>query len=254
MVPASPVSLGEGITEVVGMMMALCIITADICRYGKYRWSGPVAWSAAMMLQVVLLVGASIFTLSTCESDVPGVLLAAGLGLCSFFMVVLGQWSTNQSNIYCSSLAVSMLLPIKRKNIVLILGVFGVGMAGLIASIWGNAMEPFQKFIGLVGTIMPAIAGVVIADFYLMCPYLGKVKVEDRYTSHPGMKLAKVNWLGWLAMGLGTVVGGFVIDFGIPAVNTLMLSLTVYSVLFIACDKLNIPTGLGEHTVTETGE
>jgi len=251
--PTGSASYGEGITMVVGMMMALCLITADVCRFGKSRWSGVAAWSFAMALQVVLLVGAAMLTLFTGESDVPGALMAAGVGLGAFVMVLLGQWSTNDTNLYSSSLAVSMYVPLKRKYVVLIIGAIGVTVAALIASVWGRAMDPLEAFLGIMGTVLPGVAGVVIADFYIYQAYR-KVKMDDRYKMSPGSKLPVINWLGWLSAIVATIVGGFVMSGGIPALNTLFIGLGCYALGSIICDKLGISTGIGVHTLKETGE
>jgi len=251
--PVGSATYGEGITMVVGMMMALCLITADVCRFGKSRWSGVFAWSSAMVLQVVLLVGAAMLTLFTGESDVPGALMAAGVGLGAFVMILLGQWSTNDTNLYSASLSVSMYVPLQRKYVVLIVGAIGVTIAALIASVWGRAMDPLEAFLEIMGTILPGVAGVVIADFYIFQAYK-KVKMDDRYKNSPGSTLPAINWLGWLAAVISIVVGGFVITGGIPALNTLFIGLGCYALGSIVCDRLSINTGIGVHTLKETGE
>ncbi len=251
--PAEPATYGEGITYVVGMMMAMCLVTADIGRYGKTRWSGAIAWTLAMVLQALILAGAAMLMLATGSADVPGALLMSGVGFGAFLMVVLGQWSTNDNNLYYSSLSVGMYARMKRKNLVLVLGAGGIFVAALIAGIWGSAPEPFEFFLGLMGTALPGVGGVVIADFFIFRAYKGE-KVDDRYQFQPGDELPEFNWVGWVSALISIIVGGFIIKSGIAAVNTLVLGLVLYAVLAIICDKAKINMYVGKHTLTETGE
>jgi len=251
--PASPVPFSVGVTEVVGMYVCGAIITADICRFGTKIWHGSAAWIIQLMiLQVYMLSGAAMLTLVTGEANIAGALLAAGAGAGAFLMAILGQWSTNDSNIYSTSLAINLWVPIKRKYIVLIAGAIGVAIAALIASVWGAAMEPFQAFLMLLGKALPAIGGVLIADFWLYRWYKGE-PLRERYQFKPGMKFAKVNWVGWLSAILATILGGWIITWGIACLNALILGIVFYIIIAIACDKAGVKIGLGEHIIDKTG-
>jgi len=251
--PISPVPFSVGVTEVVGMYVCGAIITADICRFGTKIWHGSAAWIIQLMiLQVYMLSGAAMLTLVTGEANVAGALLAAGAGAGAFLMAILGQWSTNDSNIYSTSLALNMWLPFKRQYIVLGAGAIGVAIAALIASVWGAAMEPFQAFLLLLGKALPAIGGVLIADFWLYRWYKGE-PLRKRYQFKPGMKFAKVNWVGWLSAILATVLGGWIITWGIACLNALILGVAFYIIIAIACDKAGVKIGLGEHIIDKTG-
>jgi cytosine permease len=251
--PASPAPFGVGVTEVVGMYIVGAIITADICRYAKKLWHGAAAWAIQLMiLQVYMLSGAAMITLVTGEANIAGALLAAGAGAGAFLMAILGQWSTNDNNIYSASLAINLWAPIKRKYIVLIAGAIGVALAALIARAWGSAMEPFQAFLTLLGTFLPAAGGVLIADFWVYRWYKGE-PLRERYQFQPGMKIAKVNWIGWVSAIVATALGAWVIKGGITSLNCLLLGVVLYIVIAIACDKAGVTMDLGEHIIDKTG-
>lgn len=251
--PVNPVPFGVGVTEVVGMYVVGAIITADICRYAKKIWHGAAAWVIQLMiLQVYMLTGAAIITLVTGEANIAGALLAAGAGAGAFLMAILGQWSTNDNNIYSTSLAINLWAPIKRKYIVLIAGGIGVALAAVIARVWGSAMEPFQAFMVMLGTFLPAAGGVLIADFWLYRWYKGE-PLRQRYQFQPGMKFGKVNWVGWVSAIVGTVLGGWVIKEGILPLNCLILGVVLYIVITIVCDKTGVKIELGEHIIDKTG-
>jgi cytosine permease len=251
--PASPVPFSVGVTEVVGMYIVGAIITADLCRYAQKIWHGAAAWAIQLMiLQVYMLSGAAMLTLVTGGTDIAGALLAAGAGIGVFVMAILGQWSTNDNNIYSTSLAINLWAPIKRRYIVLITGAIGVAIAALIASIWGSAMTPFQAFITLLGKALPAAGGVLIADFWLYRWYKGE-HLRERYQFQPGMKFAKINWVGWLAAIVATILGGWIIKWGMPCLNCLWIGVVLYIIIAIACDKTGVKMDLGEHIIDKTG-
>ena len=199
-----------------------------------------------------MLSGAAMLTLVTGEANVAGALLAAGAGFGAFLMAILGQWSTNDNNIYSTSLAINLWAPIKRKYIVLIAGAVGVAIAALIASVWGEAMTPFQQFLMLLGKALPAAGGVLIADFWLFRWYKGE-RFRERYQFKPGMKFAKVNWVGWVAAIGAAILGGWIIKGGIPCLNALFLGVVFYIIIAIACDKAGVGMGVGEHIIDKTG-
>lgn len=113
-------------------------------------------------------------------------------------------------------------------------------------------MDPFMKFLTLLGKILPAIGGVLIADFYIFRWYK-KVPFKERYKGKPGMKVALVNWVGWLSVGAGTWIGGWVMNRGIAALNGLILSFVIYAVLAIVLDAAGVKIAVGEHAINEKG-
>lgn len=252
--PTSPVSFGVGVTEVAGLYVVGAIAMADICRFGTKIWHGSIAWVIQIMVfQVYMVVGAAMLTLVTGEANVAVALVAAGAGAGALLMAILGQWSSNDNNLYSPSLAINLWAPIKRRKIVLIVGGIGVVLAALIASVWGAAMEPLQAFLIFLGTAIPSIGGVLIADFWLYRWYKGE-PFKERYQFKPSMKFSNVNWVGWFSAIVATGLAGWVIKGAIPATfNALWLGAVLYIVIAIACDKTGVKMYLGEHIIDRTG-
>ncbi|MBN2325133.1 MAG: cytosine permease [Spirochaetes bacterium] len=251
--PAEPTPIGVGITQVVGMYIAGGIITADISRYARKAFSGALAWIIQIIIfQVYMLSGAAILMIATGASDVAGALLAGGAGIGAFLMAILGQWTTNDNNLYNGALSFNTWLHTKKWHITLGEGIIGVGIAAWVGFAAGASMDPFMKFLTLLGKILPSIGGVLIADFYLYRWYK-KVPFKKRYKGTPGMKVALVNWVGWLSVGLGTWIGGWLLKWGIAALNGLILGLVIYTVLSIVLDAAGVKITVGEHTINRKG-
>ncbi|MEA1965052.1 MAG: cytosine permease [Candidatus Aerophobetes bacterium] len=251
--PANPVSFGIGVTEVVGMYIAGGVITADISRYAKKVLDGPIAWIVQVIIfQVYMLSGAAALTLATGAANVAQALLIGGAGLGAILMAVLGQWTTNDNNLYNGALSFNTWIPIKKKYITLGEGLIGVGLAAWFGFYAGASMQPFQNFLTLLGKILPAIGGVLAADFYLYRWYK-KEPLRQRYHFKPGMKIAQVNWAGWVSVLLAAIIGGWVMKSGIPALNVMILGAVFYIVIAIVCSGLGVKIDIGEHTIGKTG-
>lgn len=251
--PKEPASLSVGITQVVGMYIAGGIITADISRYAKRAISGALGWVVQIIIfQVYMLTGAAMLMLATGASDVAGALLLGGAGIGAFMMAIFGQWTTNDNNLYNGALSFNTWLHTKKWHITIGEGIIGVVIAAWVGFAAGASMDPFMKFLTLLGKILPAIGGVLIADFYIFRWYK-KVPFKQRYKGKPGMKVALVNWVGWLSVGLGTWIGGWLMKWGIAALNGLILGFVIYAVLAIVLDAAGVKITLGEHTINEKG-
>jgi len=251
--PATPASFGVGVTQVVGMYIAGAVITADISRYTKKVSDGPIAWIVQVIIfQVYMLAGAAALTLATGAANVAQALLVGGAGLGAILMAIFGQWTTNDNNLYNGALSFSTWIPIKKKYITIGEGLIGVGLAAWFGFSAGASMQPFQDFLTFLGKILPAIGGVLIADFYLYRWYK-KEPLKQRYHLKPGMKIAQVNWVGWVSVVLATIIGGWVIKSGIAALNVMVLGVIFYIVVATVCDGLGVKIDIGEHIIDKTG-
>jgi len=252
--PSNPVSFSIGVTEIVGMYIAGSIIVPDISRFAKKASNAAIAWVVQIMIfQVYYILGAAALTLATGETNIVGALVVGGVGLGAILMAILGQWTTNDNNLYSGSLSFNTWIPIKRSYIVVAEGLIGTVLAAWFGFNGGTGMQTFQNFLTLLGKILPPIGGVLISDFYLYRWYK-KEPLSQRYQFEPGMKFAQVNWVGWIAAFTGAILGGWVIKSGIAALNGLLIGAALYIVIAIICDKSNIRIEVGEHTINETGE
>ncbi|RLE08467.1 hypothetical protein DRZ78_01025 [Candidatus Aerophobetes bacterium] len=251
--PKNPVPFGVGVTEVVGMYIAGGVITADISRYSKRVLDGPIAWIVQVIIfQVYMLSGAAALTLATGAANVAQALLVGGAGLGAILMAILGQWTTNDNNLYNGALSFNTWIPIKKKYITLGEGLIGTALAAWFGFYAGASMQVFQNFLTFLGKILPAIGGALVADFYLYRWYK-KEPLRQRYQFKPGMKIAQVNWVGWVSVVLATIIGGWVMKSGIAALNVMVLGAVFYIVIAFVCDKCGVKIEIGEHTLDETG-
>ena len=103
------------------------------------------------------------------------------------------------------------------------------GAIGTVLSIVG-IMNYFTPFLSFISVLVPPMAGVVIADYWI----LGKGKKED-WKPFKG-----VNWLGLISWACGTAFG-MVFKFLIPTINAVIVAMIVYFILIklVKSEKVN---------------
>lgn len=252
--PSEPgVPLSAGITALVGSYIVGATISMDIGRYSEKKHRPGIAWvTQIVILMPLMVVGASLLTLITGATDFAQAMLGAGLGFGVFLLAVFGFWTTNDNNLYSGALAWSIFLPLKKKTITALQGVIGTGIAAYVGFSAGASMDPFIAFLEILGIVLPAIAGVIIADFYIYRWWKG-FSLTNRYQYEPGSRFGLIVWPGWVAVLAGAFIGGPLIATGIGSLNTLVLGALFHSVLMIGADVLGIPTAIGEAQIDETG-
>lgn len=252
--------LGIGITYVVGLYAAGCVISSDISRYGVKRWSGSLAWALHVILfMTVLLFIGGVMTLATGAPNVIAAMAAIGLGAGALLLAILGQWTTNDNNLWSGSLAFVNVLPkFNRRIWVLILGVIGTIIAGVWAGLYGMSLDPFIAFGVLLGSFVPPVGGVLIADFYIFRRYvLGIKDPAQRYKFGPGTRYGVINVPGLIALIAGGVIGWLTTlpqySYGVPVLNAILISVFLYLLLIVPMHKAGIKYEIGTWVERETG-
>lgn len=103
----------------------------------------------------------------------------------------------------------------KGRAILTLIGtIIGIGLA------LGGVLQYFEDFLYVSGIIYGPIAGVMIADFFFIR--------KQTYKDNPGW-----NWVATFAMGVGIAIAywsQYVHEWGIPAVQSLIISMVLYLV------------------------
>ncbi len=250
--------LGAGITYVVGVYASGSVITSDVARYGKKPWSGALAWGVHVaVFMTALLFAGGVMTLLTGSPNVIVAIAQIGLGVGALLLAILGQWTTNDNNLWSAALAWINTVGVLHKRVwVLILGVIGTLIAGVWAGVWGMSLDPFINFASFLGYFIPPVGAVLIADYYIFRPYvLGLKDPKERYSFGPGTRYYIVNIPGLAA----TVAGGLIawytgsVGLGTPVVNGLLSAFIIYLAMIVPMEKAGISYGFGEWVENEAG-
>ena len=226
-VPTNPASLGVGITIVIGGWITGAILQPDISRYAKSKKSNGIGVIIAMIVFAFANWGGLVIAKATLASTIMDGLIVLGLGTIALLIVILGQWTSNDNNLYSAALGIINVKPGSNKHkITAICGVIFTLIA--IAGI----QEYFVDFLGILGTFLPPFGAVLIADYYIL-------KQGHTYKFDEGAKYEKVKPIAFISV----IVGGlssYLLGFGSTAINSIIITMVVYVILSAVGKKDNI--------------
>lgn len=215
-VPARQGSLGAAITMVVGSFAVGATVNADITRFCKTIRHALIATiSGFLVANIFILVSGTITTMATQGSDLIVAMTAIGLGIPAVLIIILGQWTTNDNNLYLASINATAALPkLDKSQMVLIVGILSTACA--VAGI----TDYFIPFLIHIGILIPPIGGIILAHHFI------------DPTSHSNRQN------GWLAAELPALVAwlagsacGVCLPIGIPALNSTLIAFLIYALL-----------------------
>lgn len=231
--PAAPMSFVSAVSAVVGSFVVASAISADYGRFARNR-KDVIKSSVVGVLPaglVILMIGA-ILAISTGSYDISVVLAASGLPLIGLIALILATWTTNVSNAYSGGLSLSVLLGQNEEKSRLT-----TAIAGIIGTVLAAAgiLNSIQGFLSLLSAIVPALMGVLIAEYWI----IGKGKVdnfeEKKGFYWPGLAAFLVGALSACMTG-GTFASISFLSFlntpfFIGPVNGIVISMIVYIVI-----------------------
>lgn len=159
----NPISLGTGISLVIGSFAAGAVGSPDILRYAK-NFKDTVK---AMVIGLVIGYGITIVIAAACakavgDSNIVTIMIGLGWGILAMLVLILAQWTSNDNNVYSGSLGLSVVFESMPKyKLALFTGITGTIFAVLGLS---NKMIPFFSVLGI---FTPPLGGCYLADFYL---------------------------------------------------------------------------------------
>ena len=246
-IPPQPITLSQGITMAAGGMAVGAIIAPDVARWARNAKEGFLAYFFGIWIMNLLVVSAgAAMTLVHGDANVPAAMIGLGLGVGALLMLILGQWTTNDNNLYSAALALENLFPVKKRLLSAILGIIGTILGA------SGAINYFAQYLTTLGTYIPPIGGVMIAEYFIIRKYIYKLgKPHERFPYGPGTEYSSVNVLAVLSFLIGGYLGQKIP--GIAAVNAIIFACLIYTVLAIIFEKVGIRYRFGRMVESETG-
>lgn len=226
-----------GISMVVASFALGGVISADYCRFAKSR-ADVVKSSIVGVIPagIFMLMTGALMSIVTGQYDISAILASLGVPFVGLIALVLATWTTNVTNAYSGGLALSNLLGFDETRFKITTAVAG-GIGTLLAAF--GLLNAFQGFLSLMSALIPPLAGVLIASYWIVDG--GK---KERFVIRPGFSPA-----GVLSFGVGAIfaciTGGTFANFpglveAVPflnqpffvgPVNGILVSLILYVIL-----------------------
>lgn len=220
--PVEPASLGVGISAVIGGVAVGATIFPDMTRFARSPGHARAAGigSYALAFPLVLLL-AAIPSIVTKEADLLRIMVTMGLGVPAFVFLVFAAWTTNTSNLYSAGLGLSSLFGSRSFPVL----AAAAGACGIVLALLGitESLMPLLVFLGIS---IPPIAGVYLADFYVVR--------RQRYEPQALESLPRICWPAFAAWGAGFSVGmasaaGPLQLSGVPSIDSILTAFLIYS-------------------------
>ncbi len=165
---------------------------------------------------------------------------AGGIGLIT---VIFSTLRINDINLYSSSLGIANAVEgitgkkLRYQSITLL-----IGLVGTFLSVIG-ILDRFVDFLTWLGVFFPPIIGVMLVDYYLLRTSRRLLDDSRQQGTLPEEKQTPA--IGWMAI-VASLVGsgvGIVIEWGIPALNSLLAASVLYALsgLMAPARKANAP-------------
>lgn len=224
-VPAESMGLGAALTIVFGTFVSGGTQATNWTRFARSprvaTWASLIAFFIGNGLMIFAgAYGAIVYK----EPDIVNVLALQGLLGFGILMLFLNIWTTQDNTVYNFSVAGCNLLRSKnRKRMTLIGAALGTGLA------IGGMYDWLIPYLVLLGTFIPPIGGVIMADFFY--------KHKGRYPTLANVAFKKFNFAGIGAYVVASAVARF--SPGVPPLNGILAAGAAYIVI----DRLLIAVG-----------
>ncbi|CAE6902883.1 Cytosine permease [Pseudomonas marincola] len=191
--PKESMTLSVAITMVFGTFVSGATQATNWTRFAK---SGRVAMLSSLLGFFIgnglMIIAGAYGAIVYQQPDVVEVLVLQGLSMAAVVMLFLNLWTTQDNTIYNFAAAGCNLLRTNRRKLVTLVGA-GIGTLLAIAGMY----EMLIPFLILLGSIIPPIGGVIMADFFY--------GHKGHYPKLQETQLPAFNWIGLSAYTIGAV-------------------------------------------------
>lgn len=221
------------------------VITPDMTRFNRSVADVVKQTVVGITLgeYVIGLVG--VLLAHAIRSDDIIVIVTSTVGWVGVLVIIVGTLKINDWNLYSSGLGLVNFIGTvfgRRVNRALVTALIGVVGSVLAAA---GILERFTDFLTLLGVTFPPIAGIMIAEYFVVRTWRRDLDASRDGGAMPEQapRWVPTTLVIWLAASL---VGHFV-TWGLPSVNSLIVGF----VLYVAAGKLGLVRGYGT-AITET--
>lgn len=216
--PSESLSLATALSMCIGSFISGGTLTPDFARFSKNKKIGVITTLVAFFLGNSLMfifgaVGAAV----TGQADISEVMFKQGLIIPAVIILGFNIWTTNDNALYASGLGFSNITKLPKNKLVIFNGL--VGTLG--------SMFLYNNFVGwltFLSSFIPAIGGIIIADYLLVN--------KCNYKNISEVRFANINYRAIAAWVVGVIAAKYIP--GIPPINAVLSALISYTVFMKA--------------------
>lgn len=227
-VPEAGKSLGMimAISMAIGSFISGGTCTPDFTRFSKN--SKTAVWTTVLAFfignSLMFFFGAAAAMVYD-TNDISEVLKIQGLLLPAIIVLGLNIWTTNDNALYTSGLGLANITRLPKRHLVLFNGALGT-----IFAIWLN--NNFCGWLNILNTFIPPCGAIILVDYFIIRRAKYETTAEKKFT--PVSIVAVIAWAIGTFFALAAadkLVHIKALQFGLPAVNGLLIAAIVYVIL-----------------------
>ncbi|MCD5995761.1 cytosine permease [Pseudomonas sp. CDFA 602] len=233
-IPQETMSVSAAITMVFGTFASGATQATNWTRLSR---SGRVAVTASL---VSFLLGNGLMVVAGAwcaivyqQADIVEVMMLQGLSFAAVIMLCLNLWTIQGPTIYNVSAAACHLVRSERRRTMTL----GAAAVGVVLAI-GGMYEMLIPFLVLLGSIIPPVGGVIMADFWY--------RHRGKYPALASVTLPRYNVRGLSAYAVGALLAYFS-PWIAPLVGIVASGITYIVLLQITARRSVSITAQGDH-------
>jgi cytosine permease len=227
-----PITIAAGATIVAGSYMAGAVVTPDIARFNRSPKDVVKQSIVSITLgQYVMGLIGVVLAYAIKGEDAVSILVTTA-GVVGVITLIAAVVKINDWNLYSSSLgivnAIATLTGVRvnRTWATLVIGVLGTALSAV------GILNSFTDFLTVLGVSLPPIAGIVVAEYYLVRRWRGqldesRVRGELPATEPELVPATLVIWAAAAVFGWWSDQAGV----GVGSLNSLLLAGLLYFVM-----------------------
>lgn len=172
----APMTLTTAISAIVGSYIAGVTIQPDYSRFARSKRAALGSAFVALAISFpILLFCTAIPSIAYSEPDLLKVMIALGIGVPAFLLLILAAWSSNVLSVYSGALALATVF--RRLDLRLL--IVGVGTLGTLLALAG-AGDYLIEYLVLLGITIPPISSIYVIDALLFRKRFGEEQLQAR--------------------------------------------------------------------------
>ncbi len=215
--PEPTMTVFAAISLIIGVNVSQWLIASDYTRYAKPTLKDNlIIPSGIVLVGLPLFMVGAIMAVGVGDADIVNVMMGLGFPIWGFLILWFATWTSQLVNNYSMGLALANIFNVNSGKGRAFLTFLGTVLAIIVALM--GILEHFMDFLYFTALLYPAIAGVIMGDFFFIR--------KHQWKDNTGW-----NWMATIAMAAGILVGyitQYLYPFGLPAVQSIVVSIIVY--------------------------
>ncbi|MBB3050026.1 cytosine permease [Prauserella isguenensis] len=218
--PITEISAGSALTVLIGTFVSGSTQVGNWSRFSRTDRGALVSiFVAVIVAQYAMYFFGGLGSAAYGEPDFVLALYEMGLVAAGAGLLLVALWTTNENTAYAFGVAGSELFSVNDKRPF----VAGGAALGVVFALTG-IYESLSTFLVLLGTFVPPLGGAIMGQFYLV--WRGRLPRRHltRTGGLTGLPAVRVSCFVAYLLGTATASAGSVFDFGIPAVQGIVVA------------------------------